>query len=217
MTAKRNPINKKTIQKIAGIKKISNKNATTLFFKTRILRRFKEEYELFPSGEIVQTDRPDFIITSKVKIIGIEVAEIFQDSHLGKSSKLKEREILQNEFGIELLQLLISKQMRKQFFMLDIVFANNQSVSKKQIKDLVQQCWIPCMEFLWNNSKGSIRIKNDGSDLPDIIDSLFIQLANYNEEPIYCNQGGIKIAINNPELLHFQNFLIIKNLPSHHG
>lgn len=157
-----------------------------------IFEIFMEVYTDFLPCDFQQSDRPDFIVTCQGKTIGIEIAEVFQDSHLGKSSKLKERERVHEAFGNELLQCLVSKQRKKQFFMLDVSFSNDHFISKRQIKALVGQCWIPCMEFIWNNTQGSIRIDNDSENFPDIINSVFIQLADYRQDPIYCNnQGGM--------------------------
>lgn len=156
-----------------------------------IFDKFIEAYSDFPPCGFEHTDRPDFIVTCPEKTIGIEIAEVFQDSHMRKSSRLKEREMMQGEFGETLLHLLISKQRKKQFFMLDISFSEHARFSKSQIKALVQESWIPCIEFLWNNEKGAVRIENNDKNLPDIIDSIYIQIANYDQEPIYCNnQGG---------------------------
>jgi len=41
------------------------------------LKHFKSIFKNFPDGEIECQERPDFIVHSKTKIIGIELTEIF--------------------------------------------------------------------------------------------------------------------------------------------
>lgn len=156
-----------------------------------ILEQFKQLYKEFPMGDIEESESPDFLIHTNGEIVGIEIAEIFQDSHLSKSSKLKQREIIQGGFGNTLLELLKSKLKRKTSFMLDIEFSIHHLFTKAQVNDLINQCWIPCMEVLWNNEVGFTRIENDGENLPKEINSIFIRLSKNGYEPFYCNnQGG---------------------------
>jgi len=51
----------------------------------RVLQVFQELYASFPHGKIQESESPDFILHSIDKVIGIEVTEVFQDSHEGKS------------------------------------------------------------------------------------------------------------------------------------
>lgn len=157
-----------------------------------ILEQFKQSYNHFPLGTPEHSESPDFLIQTKDKIVGIEIAEIFQDSHLGKDSKLKQREVVHGKFGDTLLKILTSKLERKTAFMLSIEFSIHNNFTIKQIQGLVDQCWIECMEFLWNNSGGNMRIVNNGENLPKEINSIFILMLKTDGEPMHCNsQGGI--------------------------
>ncbi|MGH2564893.1 MAG: hypothetical protein ACRDE5_10285, partial [Ginsengibacter sp.] len=131
-----------------------------------ILNLFKEIYSEFPVGNLEHDDRPDFIVVNGERKIGIEIAEIFQDSHLQKGSMLKQREGVQSMFGEGLLKLLISKLINRTSFMLSIDFNNKNPYGVNQIDDIIDKCWIEPMEFLWNNSYGKIRIENDEESLP---------------------------------------------------
>lgn len=63
-----------------------------------ILDRFKTCYHSFPEGEINKSEKPDFIIKSNKKGIGIEITEIFQDSHEGHS-KYQQRSSNRHDFS----------------------------------------------------------------------------------------------------------------------
>ena len=161
-------------------------------FELWILEQFKQSYKDFPVGEIKDSESPDFLIQTKDKIVGIELAEIFQDSHLGKDSKLKQQEVVQGKFGDTLLKLLTSKLERKTGFMLSIEFSIHNNFTIKQIQELGDQCWSECMEFIWNSNGGNVRIVNNGENFPKEINSIFIQMSKADYEPMYCNsQGGV--------------------------
>lgn len=156
-----------------------------------VLGRFEELYTQFPAGIIEKSESPDFLVHSGGKVIGIELCEIFQDSNMDNGSKLKEREILEGKFGETLLKLLVSKLRDKISFMLSIEFNQKNPFTVRQINSLANLCWVDCMEFLWNNDTGDIRIENDGNNLPKEVNSIFILLSKLEFEPIYCNpQGG---------------------------
>jgi len=111
-------------------------NTLSRNYEIWILEQFKQLYSSFPSEFVRQSESPHFLIQTENKIIGIEIAEVFQDSHLGKGSKLKQRESLQNKFGESLLQLLKSNLFRKTSFMLDVDFNNSIPFQKKEIPGL---------------------------------------------------------------------------------
>lgn len=166
-----------------------------------ILNNFIENFKCFPEGLIEQTESPDFIVHSNLGNIGIELAEIFQDSHVGKASKLKQRENLHRKFGEQLVKKLEEMMHKKKSFSLDISFNDHQSFTVKQISSLIDKCWPECIEFLWNESEGFARIENMGTNLPYEVNEIFILLSKQEYNPVYCNsQGGTVAILNNDHL-----------------
>lgn len=67
-----------------------------------VINKFKDIYTKFPKGVLQKCEQPDFIIIDENRTIGIELAEVFQDSHLGIHSQLKQQESVQDKFDISI-------------------------------------------------------------------------------------------------------------------
>lgn len=155
------------------------------------LDAFKEFYSDFPDGEIINGDKPDFIINNGIRKIGIDVFDVFQDSHLSKSSKLKQSQSVQTEFENDLIKA-ISKYRRKGIA-LGVDF-NRWNVLTAARKDaVIMGCLPQCLEFVCNHEKGFTRIQNHPyriDPLPDEIDAITILLVNREESYGTISMGG---------------------------
>jgi len=61
------------------------------------LERFKQSYQLFPEGEIIAGEKPDFIINSPNDRIGIELTEFYNNQPTSDGRPLQEQESLQKQ------------------------------------------------------------------------------------------------------------------------
>lgn len=177
-----------------------------------IATKFKEKYNSFPEGELLQSEvgtNPDFILTTDTKTIGIEVAEVFQDSHLDNHSHLKRDESVQDKFENLLLEAI--QQHTDKHIALGVTLSSHHTLASNRMKELVKQCRPSCMEFIWNNEvRSHIRLSNHYYDLnhplPDEVDEIFIMILpenipSFNDQ----SQGG---TVSNLELKHIEPTLI---------
>lgn len=167
-----------------------------------IMENFKECYNGFPNGILIQDEMPDFTITDGNIIIGIEVAEVFQDSHLDTGSRLKRLESTEDKFEKSLLEILQKRGKKK--IALGVSFSNHHTFTMKQINNLVEECLPHCLEFIWNHEKGNIRIINHPSvfrfPLPKEVNSIHIDILEPHIPSWNSNtQGG---TVSNLELQH---------------
>ena len=172
------------------------------------LEFFKEHYEGFPDGELIQDESPDFVINDNGNIIGIEIAEVYQDSHIDAGSELKRQEVSENRFEKRLLNA-IEKYTQKNII-LSVDFSSHHSFSVNQIDGLVYQCTPHVLEFILNHDEGWTRIVNHPSmrrfPLPKEIDSIYIQLLSPDIPSFNAqSQGG---TVSNLEYIHIEQTLL---------
>ena len=167
---------------------------------------FKEVYPEFPSGTIIHSDRPDFTVVNGNNVVGIDIMEVYQDSHLSNSSKLKQKESVKNEFEKDLIKA-IEKYTQKSF-VLSIEFSRCHTISNFKKGAIIQDCLAPCLEFIWNQDEGDLRIENHPDNrynLPDEIDSIFILLVKHDTSSNSNSQGG---TVSNLEYKHIEPKLL---------
>src|SRR5680860_355839 len=70
-----------------------------------IMDKFKAIYAGFPKGKIQKSEKPDFLVHSGDKRVGIEITEVFQDSHKGQSN-YQQLSSDRHEFTKQLIQEL---------------------------------------------------------------------------------------------------------------
>lgn len=173
-----------------------------------IIQTFKEYYENFPAGILIQGEKPDFTITDGDKVIGIEIAEVFQDSHLDKGSQLKRQEVTEDKFEKSLLKAI--KNHTEKNIAIGVDFSTFHSFTVNEIDALVQECLPHPLEFIWNNNEGSERIINHPSmfrfPLPKEVNSIWIYILS-PEVPSFNtqSQGG---TVSNLELQHIEPTLL---------
>lgn len=161
----------------------------TLNEEKYILDRFKTCYHSFPEGEINKSEKPDFIIKSNKKVIGIEITEIFQDSHEGHS-KYQQRSSDRHDFSNK---IILELQKFVDFtFHISIDFNDFYHLKKSKEKELLTKTFKATVSHL-------IRLKNkqefliqDYKRLPEEIDSVRIGRydgldASFDEKP----DGGV--------------------------
>jgi len=188
-----------------------------------ILDRFKTCYQLFPKGEIHKSEQPDYIIKSTKKIIGIEITEVFQDSHQGYS-KYQQRSSDRHDFS---QKLILELQKVVNFtFLISIHFSDFYHLRKSKEKEKLEATFKATINHLMHlDNKQSILIE-DFRRLPQEIDSVRIVRydgldESYDEKP----DGGVvsdmtDIHINSviskkeEKLIHYQDcnehWLLIK-------
>ncbi len=114
------------------------------------LEFFKEHYANFPTGEVIQDDRPDFTIDNKGKVIGIEIGEVFQDlTESNRGSQLKSIEMRHEKVGQALIKAIREYSDRR--FIIDIEFSPLYNFAVSKINDIANDCLPPCLEFIMNN------------------------------------------------------------------
>lgn len=134
-----------------------------------ILKALKELYTNFPNGKIIHDDCPDFIIDVDNKTIGIEITQIFIDSHLDTGLNEKRKESLRCKLGDGLCEKLESIVPFK--FLLSIDYSL-KDFSNNKISPIISVCadYLRQLNFSSENVV-SIDIDNFGQ-LPEEIDSL---------------------------------------------
>lgn len=151
---------------------------------------FIESYKKENISIIKEQEAPDFIINIEGKEIGVELTEVFQDSHLG-TSKMKQESSEGAQFTEDLIALI---QQKIPFtFSIGIHFNKNLPIkkSKKQIilKELEGIC-VPEMINLQNHQH--LELENDYGSLPNEIDEIHVYRFDGMEESIDSRpEGGI--------------------------
>lgn len=103
-----------------------------------ILERFKTNYDSFPTGEIDQPDKPDFIVHGSKKI-GIELTQIFQDQESSKGSFLRSIEEYKRKTLNVLIELLNTSELNNSVVSLDL---NNEHLDKSiNPKTIAEECF----------------------------------------------------------------------------
>ena len=107
------------------------------------LERFKENCTFFPEGEIDCTERPDFIIHTNEKIVGIEHTEIFQPGPPDGSS-LQAQDVLAQKIVKQASDLYLQDKNKP------ILVSDNVSFGHF-IKEKKNRS--PCCKYLSNNKE----------------------------------------------------------------
>lgn len=98
------------------------------------LKHFKEVCSFFPNGEIENAEKPDFIIRSPDKLLGIEHTEIFQPGSSNGAS-LQAQDRVGQEVAKKAHTLYLERPDLQPFFV-QILFNDKILISKKDIDRL---------------------------------------------------------------------------------
>jgi hypothetical protein len=151
--------------------------------------KFKESYKGFPNGNIIHCDKPDFIIQSDRKAIGVEVTQIFKDNTIHSSLNAKRKESLNSMLGNALcdkLQLLIPRG-----FCLDIYWSK-KGFSNCDIHRITEACvrQIKQLQYPTENYV-SFDIVNNGQLPEEIMDISFMNFHHLDKPFFVISNSGI--------------------------
>lgn len=154
-----------------------------------IFNAFKRLYPDFPSGQYIHADRPDYIISSANRTIGVEITQIFIDNYLNESINEKRKETLRGLLGdslCEKLDLIVPFR-----FVLSIDFGT-KNFSRNEINKIVSGCetYFKSIQFPTQDLK-SIDFENFGQ-LPEEINSInFFKYPSLKKSVFSEHAGGI--------------------------
>jgi hypothetical protein len=153
-----------------------------------IMDLFIESYKKENISIIKEQEAPDFIINLEGKEIGVELTEVFQDSHLG-TSKMKQESSDGAQFTEDLIALI---QRNIPFtFSIGIHFNKNLPIkkSKKQkiLKELEGIC-VPAMINLQDHEH--LELENYYDSLPNEIDDIHVYRFDGMNESIDSRPEG---------------------------
>src|SRR5215203_3573803 len=157
----------------------------------RVLQVFQELYASFPPGKIHESESPDFILNGSDKVIGIEVTEVFQDSHEGKS-KLQQYSSDSSNFTDELITLLQAHLSYS--FSIGIDFSKFNPIRKADKKMLLEQTKNICLPFLssmQNNEHYRLEYEHG---LPPELDRIYIHRYDKMERSFNSQPEGGPVA-----------------------
>lgn len=153
-----------------------------------IMDLFIESYKKENISIIKEQEAPDFIINIEGKEIGVELTEVFQDSHLG-ISKMKQESSDGAQFTEDLIALI--QQNIPFTFSIGIHFNKNLPIKKskkeKILKELERIC-VPAMINLQNHEH--LELENYHDSLPNEIDDIHVYRFDGMEESIDSRPEG---------------------------
>lgn len=171
-------------------------------FEKIIFEEFRTLHAEFPNGDYQQTDRPDFIIKSESNKIGVEITEVFQDSHLGHS-KYQQRSSVRHLITKKLIEKL--QEIVPFTFHVSIHFSDHIPIRKNKEQELIDNLFNCCSKPLRELKNYQSMVIEDYFILPDTVD--FIRINRYDgldesfdEKP----DGGV---VSNLEYKHLKPIL----------
>lgn len=172
-----------------------------------ILDLFIDSYKKENIYIISEQEAPDFIINFEGKEIGLELTEVFQDSHLG-TSKMKQESSDGAQFTEDLIALVQSNIPFT--FSIGIHFNKNLPIkksNKQKILNELERICVPAMINLQNHEH--LELENYYDGLPKEIDDIHVYRFDGMEESIdsrpeggivsRLTMGHIKLALANKE------------------
>lgn len=157
----------------------------------RVLQLFQELYASFPPGKIDESESPDFILNASDKVIGIEVTEVFQDSHEGKS-KLKQYSSDSSNFTDQLITLL--QPHLNYSFSIGIDFSKFNPIKKVDKKRLLEQTKNYCLLFLRSMENNEHYRLEYEHGLPRELDRIYIYRYDKMERSFNSQPEGGPVA-----------------------
>ena len=111
-----------------------------------VFESFKELYNDFPEGVIIPGEKPDYLINSNDRIIGVEITQVFIDNFIGSELNEKRKENIRSMLGDLLCNKI--KTVVPYKFVLDIEFSN-KDFSTNHIERIALACeeYIRLIEF----------------------------------------------------------------------
>ena len=153
-----------------------------------------------------EQESPDFIIGLDQKTIGVELTEVFQDSHLG-TSRLKQNSSDGSSFTEELIALLQPDIPFK--FSIGINFNRRQTVKKSKKQEILDKLKFICLpKIIRLNDHEHLELENYWDSLPDEIDDIHVYRFDGMDESIDSRpEGG---SVSKLTIKHLEKILLSK-------
>jgi hypothetical protein len=153
-----------------------------------VLSNFLEIHKI-PVVEVISSESPDFIVRTKNRLIGVEIAKIFKDD-AGYGSLLRLRESVHREIGYKIIEK--TKLYTDKPFALNIHFNDRIKIDKQRKNEIVTECLSEILFVVWNNDGGDFRIINMGQLPVEINDiSIYIDSIHWIESHYVETTGGV--------------------------
>jgi hypothetical protein len=149
----------------------------------RVIEEFKKMFHAFPEGKISKCESPDFIVDTLSGTLGVEISEVFQDSHKGKSI-LQERSSISSKFAEDLIQKV---QSHLPFtFTIIVQLSSSNFIKQHQRENLLNELMNLCVNAL-GQAKNKEFIKIEG-----------LRILPKEKNRIYlCRYDDLKVSVNN--------------------
>jgi len=157
-----------------------------------VMNLFIESYKKGRISIINEQEAPDFIVSLEGREIGIELTEIFQDSHLG-ISKLKQASSDGSQFTEDLIALI---QPHVPFtFSIGIHFNKDLPIKKSKKKKVLKELEVICVPAMANlQDHEYLELENYYDSLPSEIEDIHIYRSDGMEESIDSRPEGGTVA-----------------------
>ncbi len=147
-------------------------------YETWQLRRFMENYNLFPRGDIIPTEEPDFLIKTQQVCVGIELTNFYRTVNSGKRP-LQEQESLR-DLLIERAKYLYIKHNESPLNV-HVFFNHTVPFKKTNIPRLAEKISSICMDFNVSKSKELRRISHqDVNGFPVEISCILVSPSSHD-------------------------------------
>jgi len=161
------------------------------------LELFKRNYQDFPEGQILESESPDFLISTKGKILGIELTKIFQKSN-PKRLSLQASDSIITDIILRIRNLFEMNNLLGYEVHLD--FHVDKNIVKELREELAKKLFDVIIEHL-PKENGWVEIKND-----------FENITKYPEEvsmiSVYYSKGLSSINITDSKVGWVKNNMI---------
>jgi hypothetical protein len=157
-----------------------------------VMNLFIENYKKEIIALLNEQECPDFIVSVDGRKIGVELTEVFQDSHLGVS-KLKQSSSEGSSFTEDLISII---QPHIPFaFSIGIHFNKNIPIKKSTKQEVLKRLEEICIPFMINlQDREHLELENYYHNLPNEIDNIHIYRFDGMEESIDSRPEGGAVA-----------------------
>lgn len=171
-----------------------------------VMDLFIDSYKDGKLSILLEQEAPDFIISLDKKNIGVELTEVFQDSHLG-ISRLKQSSSDGSSFTEDFIALIQPDIPFK--FSIGINFNKNQSIKKSKKQEILSQLKNICIpRVIKLRDREHLEFENYYDRLPAEIDDIHIYRFDGMDESIDSRpEGG---PVSNLTFNHLEKLLLSK-------
>lgn len=168
-----------------------------------VMNLFIESYENGRLTLLHEQESPDFIIRLDENEIGVELTEVFQDSHLGPS-KLKQSSSDGSSFTEDLITLIQPNIPFK--FLIGIHFNKNVAIKKSKQQEILKELEYICVPAMINlQNREHLDLENYYYKLPDEIDD--IHISRFDEMDTSIDSGPEGGSVSRLTINHLKQLL----------